>query len=125
MPKYKVLKSVAHNTGHSYVSGMNWFDGAFPIQHLRRAAREAGVDAVEVDLLSGEVEPARVLTREVRRTVESAQNTFEYLLRREGWSPEQMRSARLRLELPDRACLVEVVDDRGKVHVGNVVQWGA
>jgi hypothetical protein len=125
MPKYKVLKSVAHNTGHSFLSAMNWYDGAFPLNHLRAAAAAVGVNAVTIDLLRGEITPARVMNRAVKTAVESAATMFEYQLRVQGWAPSQFEMAELRLELPDRLCQVELVDDRGKHHIADVVQWGA
>ena len=124
MPKYKVLKSVAHNTGHSFVSAMNWYDGGFPLNHLRAAAAAAGVTTVTIDLLRGEVEPKSVMNRAVETAVEGAATMFEYQLRVQGWAPSQFEMAELRLELPAESCQVELVDDRGKHHVADVVQWG-
>jgi hypothetical protein len=49
---------------------------------------------------------------------------FEYQLRVHGWVPAQFSMAELRLELPDRSCVVELIDDRGQHHLGNVDQWG-
>ena len=125
MPKYKVLKSIAHNTGHTFVSAMNWSDGGFPIYHLRAAANTAGVTAVTIDLLRGELRPPGLLNRAVKTAVETAATMFEYQLRVHGWAPEQFTEAELRLALPDRSCVVDLVDDRGMHHIGNVVQWGA
>jgi hypothetical protein len=125
MPKYKVLKSIAHNTGHSFVSAMNWYDGGFPINHLRAAASTVGVAAVQIDLLRAEITPASLNSRAVRTAVQCAATMFEYQLRVHGWAPPQFERAELRLELPDQLCEVEIVDDRGKHHIGHVVQWGA
>jgi hypothetical protein len=125
MPKYKVLKSIAHNTGHSFVSAMNWYDGGFPIQHLRKAASAIGVATVTIDLLRGDIHPPELLNRAVKTAVEAAAAMFEYQLRVHGWVPDQFTMAELRLQLPDHSCVVKLIDDRGQHHLGNVVQWGA
>jgi len=103
---------------------MNWYDGAFPFSHLRAAASSAVVDAATLDLLRGEIRPGVLMTPAVRTAVELATSMFEYQLRVHGWAPSQFEMAEIRLELPDRSCQVEVVDDRGKHHVATVVQWG-
>jgi phosphoribosylglycinamide formyltransferase-1 len=39
-PKYKVLKSIAHNLSHSFVSFMNYVDDGYVIDDLRQIVRE-------------------------------------------------------------------------------------
>jgi hypothetical protein len=55
--RYKVLKSVAHNLGHHFVSDVSWHDADYPMGHLLRRAREIGEPAVSLDLVSGAVSP--------------------------------------------------------------------
>ena len=124
MAKYKVLKSVAHNTGHSLLGATNWYADAFPFQHLSRAMQRAGVSEAQVDLLSGTVRPQVIDNPEVVRFGELGQLILRNLLASEGWSPEQMRRADFFLDLDAHNCRVEIEDDRGMLHVGNVVDWG-
>jgi hypothetical protein len=55
--RYKVLKSVAHNFAHSFVSDVAWTEGDYPMGHLLRSAREIGEPKLSVDLVTGEVAP--------------------------------------------------------------------
>jgi len=124
MAKYKVLKSIAHNTGHSLLGATNWYADAFPFHHISRAMQASGVTQVRVDLLSGAVSPATIENAEVVQFGELGQIVLQNLLAAEGWAPEQMKRAEFSLDLEAHTCRVEIEDDRGKLHVGNVVDWG-
>jgi hypothetical protein len=124
MAKYKILKSVAHNTGHSLLGATNWYDGQFPFQHLSQAMRRAGVGRVELDLLDARLEPSTVHGPQVDQFAELGKIILGDLLAGEGWSSDRVRRATFFLDLDARACRVELEDDRGKVHLGNVVDWG-
>jgi hypothetical protein len=43
MPRFKVLKSVAHNIGHSFTSLMNYSRDDYSMGHILRFARETGL----------------------------------------------------------------------------------
>jgi hypothetical protein len=124
MPKYKVLKSVAHNTGHSLIGATDWYDGAFPFEHLRDAARAVGARRVNLDLLRGHLEPTRLRSPALDQFAELDQIVLRNLLRAEGWTPDDLQAAALEIDLDAPSCVVEIVDNRGRHHTGNVVQWG-
>jgi hypothetical protein len=140
--KYKVLKSVAHNTAHSFVSLMNWRDGDYFMNHLTRAALDAGADELRADLLTGDSEPDALLPAPVRASVGGYAKWFPDLLRSHRVEPGAVTAASLRLRLALRAaapaadarlprrlavpyeCVVALTDDRGTVHVGRVAgEW--
>ncbi len=125
MPRYKTLRSIAHNTGHSFVSSMHYFDDDYGIEHVRRAAKAAQADEVQIDLLFQRIQPPAMATSGVRKAASHAHGILKRLLGDEGWPIESMRSALLEVGLPDSYCQVTLVDDRGTSHVGNVKQWGA
>ena len=124
MAKYKVLKSVAHNTGHSLLGATNWYADAFPFHHITRTMQGAGVAQARVNLLTGAVSPATIAKLEVAQFGELGQIVLRNLLLAEGWSTAQMTRAEFFLDLEAHECRVEIEDDRGKLHVGNVVDWG-
>jgi hypothetical protein len=141
--KYKNIKSVAHNIGHSFLSDMNAVEsgGRYTIvpELLFRAAERERVREVRVDLLNGEIQPESVALPEVRGAVGyyvrwlaellTSQNVlpsavtgavlviqFDYSRRRQArYEPE--------LEIPEFACTVEITDDRGEVHPGHPNNW--
>src|SRR5258708_18185872 len=57
MPKYKVLKGVAHNFGHSFISLMNYEEGDYVMGHLLKAARHSGKSELRVDVLEKNWQP--------------------------------------------------------------------
>ncbi len=136
--KYKVIKSAAHNFGHSFVSLMNYGPDDYVMQYLADAALESGASELFVDLLSGEACPKELLLPPVRRSVARYVEWFPQLLRSQEIAPEAIRSARMRLRFfLDRVnrttawkypgtvglpfeCRVVIEDDRGKVHEGVV-----
>jgi len=38
--KYKLVRSMAHNWSHSFMSGMNYLDGGFVFENVYQMARE-------------------------------------------------------------------------------------
>ena len=80
MPKYKNIKSVAHNLGYSFLSDMNFVSTDQPLtmvpDALFKAARTAGAPLVRIDLIRGTVEPPAVATSAVLR---AASNYTEWL----------------------------------------------
>jgi hypothetical protein len=61
MARYKVLKSVAHNIGHSFTSLMNYADDDYVMGHILRFARNTGTDTLTIDFVKGEAGPPELL----------------------------------------------------------------
>jgi len=140
MPKYKVLKSVAHNLGHSFLSDMNTVDRfkTFIPQVLRDIAEEKGVATVEVDFMERSVSPAVFRRPDTEEAVGVYHDKLRRLVNDQGASWSMIDKARLRLQFdlahshtaegsrsrrPEFICEVEIVDDRGKIHVGAPQNW--
>lgn len=139
MPSRKVLKSVAHNTAHSFTSAMNYFEDDYAMGHLLLASRTSGLPELTVDLLTGEAGPAELLTKKVLRPVQAYCSDFPNFLARCGAHLDLVKSAsmvvsfdlsQVRLyelnpklvESPFR-CEVRICDDRGKLHSAVVSGW--
>ena len=67
MARYKVLKGVAHNIGHSFVSLMNYAVDDYVMGHLLRFARQTRRDTLTIDFVSGEAGPSELLQEPIRR----------------------------------------------------------
>lgn len=138
MPRYKVLKGVAHNIGHSFTSLMNYSVDDYSIGHILRFARETGLDTLTIDFMVGEGQPALLLRGPItelphwytkmfwnmvtssgsdRALVESATLTLRYDL-------TQIRPG-LRADLPQApySCEVSIVDVRGKNYTAHFADW--
>jgi hypothetical protein len=137
MAKYRVLPSTAHNYGASFISVMNMATDDYAMCYLVRAAAADGVRRIEVDLLTGDVSPDR-LPSKFLKSIAGYVAGFGAHVQRSGASLDMLSRAAMRLDValgrvigqPDpvgvhRArigCEVELVDNRGKTHVGRTEQ---
>jgi hypothetical protein len=142
MAKYKVLKSVAHNLGHSFLSDSNaagdpW---TYVAPQLYQNMKRQGLPKVTIDFLAQTVTPAAAATPLVIQSVGWYQTMLERMLKAERLDLASLTSATLELafdlenpltppgprqadEIPSFECDVRLVDDRGKVHLGRPVEW--
>jgi hypothetical protein len=119
--KYRLLKSIAHNFTHSFVSYMNYVDDGYVIDDLLDVARTGKQISIQwlPDSRPDMTLPARVLTS---------------IARRKAWLPSHVRTSgadinairEFRTEIflkPNHQVAVEahLIDDRGKEHVANVI----
>ena len=125
MAKYKILKSIAHNTAHSYLGATNHFADGFPFEHLLRSCRSHQVLLVRIDMLHATIEPAQVKDRFVAESLDVLTFTFDRQLASAGWTRASLREATIGLDLSAGTCVSRIVDDRGVEHSASVVQWGA
>lgn len=139
MAKYKVLKSIAHNLGHSYLSLVNYQADDYIIEHLFRTAREANEPHVKIDVLRGTIEPSAFQTPVLLESVAQQRVFLGHLVQRQGAVLDMVTSARISidfdfartrlsrsvpgLELAMYNCIVEIVNDRGKSHIASVPEW--
>jgi thymidylate synthase len=139
MARYKVLKGVAHNIGHSFTSLMNYRGDDYVMGHILRRAREVNEPTLMIDLLTGEATPKSLLTPEIRDSISRDTSYFPKRLTSQGTDLQYVRSARmsiafdLSLERPvsqarhliesPYVCRVEIEDDRGKVWTAEFRDW--
>jgi hypothetical protein len=111
--KYKNLKSVAHNLGHSFLSEMNHVASSGPVpasarfgsetnlavvpELIYKLAQQSGQVEVRVDFIRKEVAPPVFATPEVLRSVANYATMLHGLLSSQKLSPEAIVSARMTL----------------------------
>ncbi len=117
---------MAHNFAHSFVSGMNYVDGTFVVDEIRRILRTLGEMELVIDFLHAQIQPATVQSPILMKSV-----GFYQL-----WLPEHAAQHRVELtrvhQLEVRfsgrgkhaACVVVVTDDRGITHEIGLKAWG-
>ena len=141
--KYKNIKSVAHNLGHSFLSDMNAVgEGSryviVPARLFEIAAR-ARLPVVRIDFLARRVEPPEVRVPEVEQAVSLYANWLPHLCSSQNVSPETVVAATLTLtfdyervrrtkyhpvvEIQEFVCDVTITDDRGVVHRASPDHW--
>lgn len=143
--KYKNIKSVAHNLGHSFLSDTNatgerssWT--IVPELLFAEAARRQEPE-VRIDFLTGEISPAALAIPEVKRSVEHYGRWLPALLESQSIEATSVVAAALTIrfdysrtrrtqyhpvrEIQEFSCLVELRDDRGVVHRAEPDHWWA
>jgi hypothetical protein len=132
--KYKAIKGVAHDFGHSFVSLTNNIADVYVMDRLASAALASGEPELRVDLLTGDAEPAALVVPLVRASLDTfvawlPGKLGEYGVRRgsvrEATLSIRFDLARLAVDALARIrvpfeCMVEITDDRGIIHVGTV-----
>jgi hypothetical protein len=143
MAKYKNIKSVAHNIGHSFLSDMNMLGSGrgFVLvpEEIYWVAKSANEPKIRIDLMTGEVEPQSVATRNITESAAIYARMLPKLLASQSVEPSMVRSAFLELEfdfahpgvsrsepsleLPNVTCTVTLDDDRGISHEAYPKNW--
>jgi hypothetical protein len=95
MARYKVLKSVAHNIGHSFASLMNYAEDDYVIGHLLRFARQTQRDTLTLDFVSEQAGPPELLQEPIS---EVPARYTKVLVHRHGSDRSLVRDASLTLK---------------------------
>lgn len=120
--KYSVLKSIAHNFSHSFVSHMNYFDDGYVIDDLRKLARQANGARISIQWIP-DSEPQAHLPQRVLKSIANYKARLPAHIQNSGAHIEVIREFRTDIFLkPNRQIAVEsyLLDERGKEHVCGV-----
>ena len=139
MPKLKVLKSVAHNLAHSYLSLMNYIDNEYTVERLFQIAKNSGENQIYIDVLNKVIRPEIYNTPEIQKSLIYMEKSFDSLINPEKITRDHIKSVEIKitfhldqtrpsetvkgLELPSYDCISEITDINGKVHSKSVVEW--
>jgi len=119
--KYRILKSVAHNFSHSFVSYMNYFDDGHVIDDLLPVIRETGRLSI---CWIPDTQPPEGLTPRTLKSIAHYKSWLPRHVASAGAEFEAIREFRTEVFLkPNKQIAVEahLIDDRGKEHVANVI----
>jgi hypothetical protein len=141
--KYKRIRGVAHNLGHSFMSDANAVmrDEVYTIvpAALFKAAEAMAVSRVSIDLLTATVEPPELALPEVSQSLAFYRNWLPTLLNNNGVDATAIRAATILItfdysrarrsvsqpseQVPEFTCKVRLTDDRGVVHEAEPADW--
>jgi hypothetical protein len=139
MPRFRVLKGVAHNIGHSFTSLMNYAGDDYVMGHILRLARISGKETLTIDFITGQAGPPELLAKPVSEVPSRYVQFFWDLVQRHGSDRAYVQSATLSLrydlavqratkrgpaflESP-YACEVHIMDTRGKRYAACLNGW--
>lgn len=121
--KYSVLKSIAHNFSHSFVSYTNYVDDGFVVDDLRQLARQANGERISIHWLPDSKHQASLSPR-ILKSIANYKARLPTHVLNSGANVEAIREFRTDIFLkPNKQIAVEsyLLDDRGKKHVCNVL----
>ena len=121
--KYKILKSVAHNFSHLFVSYMNYVDDGYVIDDLLQLARKVNGERIKINWIP-DTASEQYLTPRVVNSVAGYKEWLPKFFENSGASVDVIREFRTDIFLkPNKGIKVEayLVDDRGKEYVCNVL----
>ena len=141
--KYKNIKSVAHNLGHSFLSDMNasGVGGGYTIvpELLFAAAESARAPEVRIDLIARTVSPHSLASAVVQDSVSNYARMLFRLCADQNVDAPAIRSATIAIAfdysrtrctkydpvvcIQEFDCTVEIVDDRGVLHQARSDHW--
>jgi hypothetical protein len=120
--KYRVLKSIAHNFSHSFVSYTNYVDEGHVIDDLRQLAREANGARISIHWIPDARQQAP-LTQRILKSITNYKARLPGLVHSSGANIEAILEFRTDIFLkPGKQIAVEayLLDDRGKEHICSV-----
>jgi hypothetical protein len=137
MPRYRVLRSVAHNIGHSFTSLMNYAHDDYVMGHILRLARLTGKETLTIDFVEGAAGPPELLADPISDIPSRYSESFWNLVQRHGSDRSLIKAAILTLRFDtsvnrqrstDTAespyvCDVCITDVRGKNHTAHFQGW--
>lgn len=119
--KYKILKSVAHNFSHSFVSYMNYVDDGHVVDDLLQLARRG--ERIIIHWIP-DTASQQGLTPRVLKSVANYKEWLPKYIENAGASIDVIREFRTDMFLkPNKGVRVQayLVDDRGKEYVCDVL----
>lgn len=98
MPRLKMLKSIAHNVAHSYLSLMNYIDGEYTVERLFQIAKKSKQTYIVIDILHQSIEPPIYSTPEIEISLVYLKKSFQNLLGSESIPENSIQSARIKID---------------------------
>jgi hypothetical protein len=121
--KYKLIRSMAHNWSHSFMSGMNYVDDAFVFEDVYKLARERRGEKVIISWIPADGEDSRDLPPRVQHCVEAYRAGLAEHLRRHHVDASALTTFRTEVYVAENFRMYVrafVIDDRDKEHVAFV-----
>lgn len=120
--KYRILKSIAHNFSHSFVSYVNYVDDGFVIDDLRQLARKANGERISIYWIPDN-----------KIQLSLPQRVLKSIAYYKDWLPKHFKDSGADLEMVQEfqtdvflksnkqiAVEARLLDNRGKEHICNV-----
>jgi phosphoribosylglycinamide formyltransferase 1 len=124
-PKYKVLKSFAHNFTHSFVSFNNYIDEGYVIDDLRKIVRECTDHRITINWVPSNLID-QALTPRIEKSIQAYQNSLIRHIHQAGarlCSIREFRTDIFLLRNHQMAVNGVITDDRGRTYTVSVTDF--
>ena len=121
--RYKILKAIAHNFSHSFLSGMNYVDNGYVVEDLRKLVRESDGQRVSIQWIPDSLQE-RAFPRRVAKSIKLYKEWLPQHIEQAGGSSESIRELRTDIFVNSKrriAAEAHLIDDRGKEYVCKVL----
>ncbi|MBU8977789.1 hypothetical protein JI752_016705 [Lysobacter sp. MMG2] len=118
--KYKLIKSMAHNWTHSFMSGMNYVDGDYVFEDMYQLARGRRGEKITVSWIPERTDELFVLTPRIRESLKHYRKSLPTHMRQHNVDVGAISEMRTEVYVAeDHRIYVRsyVLDNRGKEHV--------
>jgi hypothetical protein len=118
--KYKLIKSMAHNWTHSFMSGMNYVDDDYVFEDMYQLARDQRGHRITVTWIPERPEELFRLTPRIRESLRHYRKALPEHLRRHQIDPAAISEMRTEVYVGENHRMYVrsyVLDNRGKEHV--------
>jgi hypothetical protein len=136
MAKLKLLKSIGHNTVHSYLSLMNYRNG-YVVEYLYNIAKDKNVDCIVIDILERSIQPEIFEIPVIKYSLDDLREDFERHLEGANIPLDYVISAKVSIifdlknphidvsgaELEKYNCSVDIIDKNKKSYSITVKEW--
>ena len=115
--KYKLIRSFSHNLSHSFMSGMNYFDGDHVYPHVYALARAKPGRIITIDWIPGSTIELFSFPSRVRKSIRAYRKRLPILMKGHRIKPEMLKELRTEVYIARNFRLyvrAVAVDDRGK-----------
>lgn len=120
---YKVLKSIAHNFSHSFLSGTNYVDDGFVRYDILQLVRETEDHRVIIQWIPDSL-PEKAFPARVAKSIALHKEWLPNQIERAGGSIDSIREFRTDIFMKRKKQIVaeaHLVDDRGRRYVCEVL----
>ena len=118
--KYKLIKSMAHNWTHSFMSNMNYVDNDVVFEDMYRLARDRRGEKVTITWIPSPQEEQVCLTPRIRESLKHYRKALPTHLIRHQVDPDAISEMRTEVYVTKNQRMYVrsyVLDNRGKEHV--------
>lgn len=139
MASHKVLKGVAHNFAHSFISLMNFDSEDYILGHIQTVALKTKKSILNIDFISGIIEPEEYKTAPIVNSIHRYMRSFYDFAKGGGSDINFVTSIKMKIQFDINKsrecpfhngrienpyiCDIEIIDDSNKLYTAHFEDW--